>query len=88
MSLTSRDFYSNEISESWGVDAFQSWTFNAILNMSLATVVDNREGSYSVSSSVQNVTGTTFLFVERNGLGVPGSPFEVRVISLLRPPGE
>ncbi|CAM9564330.1 unnamed protein product, partial [Sphacelaria rigidula] len=77
MSLTSRDFYSNEISESWGVDAFQSWTFNAILNMSLATVVDNREGSYSVSSSVQNVTGTTFLFVERNGLGVPGSPFEV-----------
>lgn len=72
-----RDFYANKISQEWGDDAFNAWTFNSIDNITVANVYDEQNGSYSVTSASLGVSGTTFLFVERDGLGVPGSPFEV-----------
>lgn len=72
-----RDFYSNVISESWGNVTFQSWTYNSIDNITAAEVHDEGNGSYRVVSADLRVGGATFLFVQRNDLGIPGSPFEV-----------
>lgn len=72
-----RDFYSNVISETWGNEAFESWTYNSIDNTTTAEVRDEGNGSYRVVSADLSISGTTFFFVERNDLGVPGSPFEV-----------
>lgn len=80
-----RDFYSNVISETSGNGTFASWTYNSLGNTTAVEVHDEGNGSYSVVSADLRVGGTTFLFVQRNGLGVPGSPFEVRrLLSRLR----
>ena len=65
------------ISETWGNGTFESWTYNSIDNTTAAEVHDLGNGSYRVVSGDLSVGGTTFLFVQRNGLGVPGSPFQV-----------
>lgn len=72
-----RDFYTNTIWQGWGDDAFNAWTFNSIDNITVASVHDEHNGSYSVVSDSLDVSGATFLFVERDDLGIPGSPFEV-----------
>ncbi|CAN0275250.1 unnamed protein product, partial [Ectocarpus sp. 8 AP-2014] len=78
-SLTARDFYGNSITEQWGDNAFQAWTYAGGVgdNISAATVHDTGNGSYRVVSDTLGDAATTFLFVERDTLGVPGSPFEV-----------
>lgn len=78
-SLTARDFYGNSITEQWGENAFQAWTYAGGVgdNVSAATVHDTGNGSYRVVSDTLGEAATTFLFVERDALGVPGSPFEV-----------
>ncbi|CAN0377020.1 unnamed protein product, partial [Ectocarpus sp. 12 AP-2014] len=80
-SLTARDFYGNSITEQWGDNAFQAWTYAGGVgdNFSAATVHDTGNGSYRVVSDTLGGAATTFLFVERDALGVPGSPFEVYV---------
>lgn len=80
LSFKARDFYVNVITDAWGNDAFHAWSFNPIDNVTVAEVYDEANGSYSVVSQSLDNSGTTFLFVERNGLGVPGSPFEVTTI--------
>eukprot|EP00904_Undaria_pinnatifida_P013137 jgi/Undpi1/8954/HiC_scaffold_26.g11415.m1 len=77
--FNARDFYSNVISETSGNDTFESWTYNSLSNTTAAEVHDEGNGSYRVVSADLSVSGTTFLFVQRNDLGIPGSPFEVYV---------
>lgn len=72
-----QDFYGNSISERWGDGAFQAWSFASVGNLTAANVYDDGNGSYRVVSDATEDTGTAFLFVERDGLGIPGSPFEV-----------
>ena len=76
--FNARDFYSNVISETSGNNTFESWTYNSLSNTTAAEVHDEGNGSYRVVSADLSVSGTTFLFVQRNDLGIPGSPFEVR----------
>ena len=76
-SFKAKDFYGNIISDSWGSDAFQAWSYTSVGNMTPATVRDEGNGSYRVESEALEYGGTTFFFVERNSLGIPGSPFEV-----------
>lgn len=78
-SFKAKDFYGNSISEPWGSDAFQAWSYAAAGNVTPAAVHDDGNGSYRVVSEALEFGGTAFLFVERNGLGIPGSPFEVRL---------
>lgn len=77
VSFQAKDFYSNTISAEWGNESFDAWSFNSIDNISAAHVYDKNNGSFQVLSNPLDNTDTTFLFVERNGLGIPGSPFEV-----------
>ncbi|CAM9280664.1 unnamed protein product, partial [Pylaiella littoralis] len=74
-----QDFYGNSISERWGDGAFQAWSFASVGNLTAANVYDDGNGSYRVVFDATEDTGTAFLFVERDGLGIPGSPFEVFV---------
>ncbi len=77
-SFKAHDFYGNTITEAWGSDAFQAWSFSSIGNTTPASVYDEGNGSYRVVSEALRYDGTSFLFVQRNELGIPGSPFEVR----------
>lgn len=77
MSFKAKDFYGNSISEPWGNDSFQAWSYASVGNTTPAAVHDEGNGSYTVVSEALEFGGTEFLFVERNGLGIPGSPFEV-----------
>eukprot|EP00752_Nemacystus_decipiens_P001936 g1865.t1 len=79
VSFSANDFYGNSISEPWGSDSFQAWSYTSVGNTTPATVHDDGNGSYRVVSEALEFAGTGFLFVERNGLGIPGSPFEVYV---------
>ena len=77
-SFKAHDFYGNTISERWGGDAFEAWSYSSVGNTTPASVYDEGNGSYRVVSEALESDGTSFLFVERNALGIPGSPFEVR----------
>lgn len=77
ISFTSRDFYSNDIPTGYGGDAFDAWTTSAMTHKVKETVHDLGDGSYRVEMRTQNETGTELFFVQRQGLNIPGSPFEV-----------
>lgn len=78
ISFTSRDFYSNNITIGYGDDAFDAWSISGLSHKVKDTVYDLGNGSYRVEMHAQNETGTMLFFVQRDGLNIPGSPFEVR----------
>lgn len=81
VSFRARDYYDNWISDELsGGDSFYAWSYATAANTTAAAdVFDLGNGSYTVvSDALDQAGGTTFLFVERDALGVPGSPFEVR----------
>lgn len=77
VSFASRDFYSNDISVGYGDEAFEAWTISTPSHKARETVKDLGDGSYRVEMRTQNVSGTELFFLQRNGLNIPGSPFEV-----------
>lgn len=80
-SFRARDFYDNWITdERWSGDTFHAWSYASAANATAAAdVFDEGNGSFTVVfDALEEAGGTTFLFVERNELGIPGSPFEVR----------
>lgn len=79
VSISSRDFYNNDITIGYGDDTFHAWVYQTMGTNKPATVRDNGDGSYVVHAQTDSTTGTVFLFVQRDGLNVPGSPFEVRL---------
>ena len=78
ISFNSRDFYSNEIFTGYGDDAFDAWTTSTMSHKVQEAVYDLGDGSYRVEMRTQHETGTELFFVQRHGLNIPGSPFEVR----------
>lgn len=81
VSFRAKDFYDNWISdERSDGDPFHAWSYATAANTTAAaSVFDFGNGSFTVvSDALDEAGGTTFLFVERDALGIPGSPFEVR----------
>lgn len=78
LSFTSRDFYSNDITIGYGDDAFQAWTTTSQAPEVSQRVFDVGGGSYVAELQTFNHTGMALFFVQRHGLNIPGSPFEVR----------
>lgn len=76
ISFSSRDFYSNDITTGYGDGAFEAWTENE--ETARQSVRDVGNGSYLAELNTGNSSGATLFFVQKNGLNVPGSPFEVR----------
>lgn len=78
LSFSSRDFYSNDITIGYGDDAFQAWSTTAQAPEVSQRVIDVGGGSYVAQLHTYNHTGMSLFFVQRHGLNIPGSPFEVR----------
>lgn len=78
LSFSCRDFYSNDITIGYGDDAFQAWMTTSKSPEVPEQVRDVGGGEYVVELRTYNETGTAFFFVQRDGLNIPGSPFEVR----------
>lgn len=80
LSFSCRDFYSNDITIGYGDDAFQAWMATSNSPDVPGTVRDVGDGAYVVELHTSNETGAVLFFVQRHGLNIPGSPFEVRVV--------
>lgn len=82
LSFSSRDFYSNDITIGYGDDAFQAWMTTSKSLEVPGKVRDVGGGEYVVELRTYNETGTAFFFVQRHGLNIPGSPFEVQRVGV------